>query len=208
MTSRTARTGKRLIIGLTGVIGSGKSTVAELLAKHGAEIIDADLLAREVIAVGGPAYKSVKEAFPGVVTSAAAEIDRVRLSEIVFKNKEKRNLLENITHPLINKLYHERLTALQKSTATTPIVYNVPLLFESNTSYPEIDVFVVVSATEETCINRIMKRNNLSKEQATLRLKSQLPIEEKEKKAGYVIKNNGSRKELEEAVQQFVKKVF
>lgn len=197
--------GNHITVGLTGSIGSGKSQAATLFEKLGAKIIDADLLAREVVQLGQPALAEVRATFGPEFFLADGHLDRKRLAQEVFNDANKRKALEGILHPRINLLFKHRLAELRQNTKSdgTVIIYVVPLLFESGLNkYPELQKVIVVSASEPTCIKRIMQRDNCSQEDAQKRYSAQTPIAEKVKAADYVIDNDGSLEALEKQVSQ------
>ncbi|NDC36607.1 MAG: dephospho-CoA kinase [Proteobacteria bacterium] len=193
-----------LIIGVTGCIGSGKSAVGALLAQYGATVIDADELAREVVTPGSPGLAEVVAHFgTDILESSSGKLNRHKLATIVFANPSERKALERMLHPRIRALFAEKLAAA-KAAVNPPwlIAYLVPLLFESGYSYDELDLKVVVSATEQVCIERIVRRDTVPPELARKRLAAQLPIKEKEARADFVIHNNGSMAELQGEVKR------
>lgn len=196
------------LIALTGSIGSGKSTVANLLAVRGGEVIDADLLAREVVEPGTAGLKEVVQRFGPEILNSASGLDRAKLGRLVFSDPEKRKILESILHPKIQALFLERLRAARaREDGRTFIVHAVPLFFEASIPRELYDLVVVVSASRETSLSRIAARDNLSVDEAIARYDSQMPIAEKEAKSDYIIKNNGSLEELEKAVDSFADKL-
>ena len=201
MAGQTARE----VIALTGGMASGKSAVARILEKHGADLIDADLLAREALTPGSAGYLQVVKTFPTVLTDKN-EVDRKKLGAIVFGSVAERKKLEDIVHPIVNQLYKQRLNELQKKKTTAPIVYVVPLFFESRFKYPEVNKIVVVSASREICIARIMKRDALSRIESEKRFDSQTPLTDKEKMADLVIYNDKDLDQLAHnpAIQQLL----
>jgi len=187
-----------LVAGLTGSIGSGKSQAAEIFKKCGAQIIDADVLAREVVAPGSPALGEIKELFGAQYVLPNGELDRKALGRLVFSRGELITPLEDILHPRIRKLYLERLEAAKAQTPPPGIVmYVVPLLFESRFSHPEFDAIIVVSAPRATCIERVVNRDNCAPVLAQKKYDVQIPMEEKESRADYVIRNEGTLEQLE-----------
>ena len=185
------------IVALTGSIGSGKSQAAEIFRECGAHILDADVIAREVVLPGSKGLEAIKQTFGEQYLLPTGELNRAKLGALVFSKPEQRVKLEDILHPRIRELYLEKLSALKSlSPAPKLIIYVVPLLFESRYSYPEIDGIIVVSAPKALSIERIMKRDNFTLEQAEKRYQSQMPIEEKESKADFVIRNDSSIENL------------
>lgn len=192
-----------LVVGLTGSIGSGKSQAADIFRECGAQILDADVFAREVVRPGTQALESIRDTFGAKYILPSGELDRRALGELVFSKPEFRIQLEDILHPRIRELYLARLHSLKvQNPPPAVILYVVPLLFESRYAYPELDAIVVVSASKSLSIERVMSRDHCTKEQAEKRYASQLPIEDKVRKADLVIQNDGSLAELRTKVQQ------
>jgi dephospho-CoA kinase len=189
-----------LWIGLTGGIASGKSTVSNLLRARGYAVVDADHLAREVVQIGAPAHSEIMQAFGPDVFLESGELNRKRVGEIVFKDRTRLSQLEAILHPRIRELTTRRRNEL-KALGQKIAFYDVPLLFEKNME-SLFDAVVVVTAKPEVQLERMMKRDGFSLEQATQRLDAQIPIGEKAKRAGYVIANDGSPASLEQAVDK------
>lgn len=198
-----------LIIGITGTIGSGKNAVGAILARYGAEVIDADQLAREVVLPGTPALDEVRQEFGAeVIDPDEKSLNRKRLAEIVFSDPARKRALESILHPRIRQAFLERLERAKKSHSPPWLVaYLVPLLFESGYSYEELDLTVTVSAPEEQCIARVVARDGCKPELAKQRLSTQLPAAEKERLADLVVKNTGTIEDLEREVESLVSKL-
>lgn len=183
-------------------MGTGKSAAADAFKRCGAEVIDADILAREVVEPGSAGLAEILTCFGPSVVGPDGRLDRKALGRIVFSDVKLRRKLEDILHPLIRAKYLERLQQLLTAKQPPPlIVYVVPLLFESRFEYPELDAIVVISASRETSIARIMARDGLSRSEAERRYDSQLSIDDKAAKADYVISNAGSLRDLTSAVQ-------
>lgn len=178
-----------MIIGLTGSIASGKSTVAKMLQELGFPIVDADLVARVVVEPGTETLGEIVEAFGEDILLESGELDRAKLGDIIFHNPLKRKELNDIMHPAIRKeMLRQRDEWLEKG--GKHIVMDIPLLFESRLQH-FVEKILVVSVTEETQLARLMERNCLSEEEAKARIASQLPLSVKEKGADAVIYNNG-----------------
>lgn len=194
------------IVGLTGNIGSGKSEAALEFQSLGARVIDADMLAREAVLPGGEALREISSAFGPAVIFPSGELNRQELGRIIFSDPQQRRRLEDILHPRIRALYLQRLA--EACSAPTPlVVYVVPLLFESRFSYPELDAIVVVSAPKELAIQRVISRDKCSKPLAEQKYAAQIPIEDKERKADFVIRNDGSLESLRLQVRSVFAKV-
>jgi dephospho-CoA kinase len=183
-----------LKVGLTGSIGSGKSTVARLFKDYGFKIIDADLIVRGLLNKGNEGYKKVLEYFGSEVLSDNQEIDRVKLASIVFSVKEKRLLLNSIIHPLVHKRIIEILESYENKTQA--VVLEIPLLAELlNGKRPKelpygIQKIVVVDCPEKLCLKRLVELRNMSYEDAYGRLKAQASREKRLAIADYVINNS------------------
>jgi dephospho-CoA kinase len=185
------------VVALTGGIGSGKSAVAKLFQAWGARVVDADILAREVVQPGSEGLTKIVEAFSEDLILADGSLNRPLLASIIFSDPLKKELLESILHPLIRDLWLAKLEQLRGGDAPL-IVYVVPLLFESHRQMPELEKIILVSAPTETRIGRIMNRDGFSREIAELRIAAQLPDSEKIPKSDYVIVNDGSLEDLEQ----------
>jgi dephospho-CoA kinase len=184
------------VIAITGGIGSGKSAVAKLFEKWGAQTVDADLLAREVVEPGTKGFQRVVEHFGEDMVLADGSLNRPRLASIIFSDPEKKRLLESLLHPLIRERWLHNLEQLKRINPSV-IAYIVPLFFESTAKMPEIEKVVLVSAPEETRVARIMARDLFPRPIAEQRIKAQLPDSAKIDKSDYVIKNDGSLEQLE-----------
>lgn len=177
------------IVGLTGGIASGKSSVARILSELGVTVVDADQVAREVVAVGSPGLAAVVEAFGPEILGADGTLDRKALGAQIFADPEKRRLLESITHPRIFARSMERLAAVAASGAVYG-VYDAALLVE-NGSYKMMQALVVVAAPRSLQVARIIARDGLSAAEAEARIDAQLPLEKKVEVADHVITNDG-----------------
>ena len=187
------------IIALTGGIATGKSTVAGMLAGHGAAVVDADRIAREVVEPGTPGLEAVVAAFGRELLTAGGGLDRAALAEIVFADAGHRRRLEAITHPLILARMAEEVTALAGSAAPL-VVVDHPLLFEVGRQADFPDGVLLVYADPATQIRRLHERNGLGETAARQRLTAQLPIEAKRGRATWVIDNRGSLTDTRRAV--------
>jgi dephospho-CoA kinase len=186
------------LIGLTGGIASGKSTVAAIFERLGAPVVDADLLAREVVAPGEEALVRIAEEFGAGVLNADGTLNRAALGARVFADPTARRTLEGITHPAIRKRAEERLTRLREAGVPTAF-YVAPLLIEAGIA-ARMDEVWVVYLDRDSQLERLMARDGLSAADAEARIASQMPMEEKKRLARIVIDNRGSREELEAEV--------
>ena len=196
-----------LNVGLTGGIASGKSTVAKIFVKNGAHLIDFDRLAHEVQEPEKPAWKEVVNHFGEEILQPDKKIDRVKLGNIVFADKEKLSKLNNIVHPLVYQEWQSRLEKIGKKEKHAIVLSDIPLLFEGNMQ-DLFDLTILVLIAPEEQISRLIMRNGVIKEEAEKRLKSQMPISEKISLADIVIDNEGSISETEKRVGQVWKELL
>ena len=176
------------LYGLTGGIASGKSTVSRMLRELGAQVLDADLLAREVVEPGTPGLAEVAARFPGVV-GAEGRLDRAALGARVFANPAERAALNALLHPRIAQAFLERTRALAEA-GVPRVIYDAPLLIE-NGLHTRMEGVILVAVPREVQRARLMLRDGLSAEAAEARLASQLPLEEKRQHATWVVDNSG-----------------
>ena len=174
------------LIGLTGGIAAGKTTVAAHWVSLGGIEIDADKLAREVVEPGTKGLELIKQVFGSSVLNADDSLDRQKLGELVFNDPEKRLALEGIIHPLVRQRASEMLTQLPENTM---VIYTVPLLVEANVSLP-FDVIVSVEAPEAERVKRLVSSRGMSAEQALARIKSQASAIERAAAADYILNSN------------------
>lgn len=188
-----------MIIGLTGSIASGKSTVSNMLKELGLPIVDADLVARQVVEPGTETLRKITEAFGEEILTEKGELDRPKLGAIIFNDEEKRKVLNSIIHPAIRKeMLRQRDEHITKGEKA--VIMDIPLLFESKLQH-YVEKIIVVTVTEDVQLKRLMVRNQFSEEEALSRIRSQLPLSVKEQGADAVINNNGS---LEETKKQLL----
>lgn len=193
-----------MIIGLTGSIASGKSTVAKMLAGYDLPIVDADLVARQVVEPGTETLVKIAEAFGEDVIKKDGTMDREKVGAIIFHEPAKRKMLNDIIHPAIRvEMIRQREEYLQQG--APHVIMDIPLLFESKLQH-FVDKILVVSVKEDVQLERLMKRNLLSIEEAKARIASQLPISVKEQGADAVIYNNGDIKTTAQQLEVILKK--
>lgn len=183
-------------IGLTGGIASGKSEVSKRLAAKGVPIVDADRLAREAVAPGSAALRAIAERWPRVVREGA--LDRKALGAIVFSSEDERRALERIVHPWIRDEAIRRMDEWLARGAGQ-VVYEAPLLYETGSS-ELLDAVILVAAPERLQRERIMRRDRLGPDEAQARIDAQWPLDEKRKRADFVIENDGDLDRLDQAV--------
>ena len=192
-----------IVIGLTGGIASGKSTVSNLLKEMDIPVIDADVEARLAVEKGEPAYLKIIKEFGPEILLPTEEIDRQKLGSIIFHHDDKRQLLNEIVHPDVrNRMKKQIKEANERGIAT--IVLDIPLLFESKLTYMA-DKTLLVFVDRNVQLKRLMERNNLSLEDAKARINSQMSLSEKVKLADAVIDNNGSLTETKTQLLEVLK---
>lgn len=191
----------RLLLGVTGSIGTGKSTVAKMLEELGAPIIDFDVLSRQVMEPGKPAYQDIVAFFGEQVLVEDKTLDREKIRDIVFRDMEKRKKLESFTHPRIGEAYSEQVEQLSRGKDQIVIQVVIPLLIETHMQ-AMFDNLLMVYAPEGVQLKRIMARDGISEELALKIIRSQMPVEEKKGYCDLVVDNSGSladtRKQVEE----------
>ncbi len=186
------------LIGLTGSIASGKSLVADMLLKLGASVIDADQIAREVVKPGMPAWKALVETFGEDILASDQTIEREKLGKIVFADDEARLKLNRITHPEIGREMASQIVKYQEK-GKSFVVLEAALLLETDAK-SMVNSVIVVTVDKDIQIQRLLKRDNISREEALQRIHSQMSGEEKAGQADYVISNSGSIEETEKQV--------
>ena len=192
---------KKFVIGITGSLGSGKSTVAAMFRKMGAGLISADRLAADYCAPGKPAHKKITNFFGKDILKAGGGIDREKLAQIVFKNKKSLKALNSFTHPLVKR----RIKELIKKSSRAVVVIDVPLLIEAGLT-GLADIVIVVKSKRDIQIKRCVKKE-YSKEGARLRIRCQLPLAKKLKVADFIIDNSGTIKATEKKVKKIWREV-
>lgn len=191
------------LVGLTGGIASGKSTVSAMLERLGAEVIDADLIAREVVEPGTQGLREVTLAFGESILNPDGSLSRETLASLVFGNQENRRILEAILHPLIKERTNGRIAA---STAVV-VVYVVPLLVEANVDYP-FDLVVTIESGVETQTKRLIETRGLSLEAATDRINAQATEERRVERADVRLDGSLPLSDLEEDVSRLWQSIW
>lgn len=191
------------VIGLTGGIASGKSTVSNMLREKGFTLIDADIAAREVVNIGEEAYLAIVKEFGKEILQEDLTINRGKLGAIVFHQEEKRLLLNSIVHPAVRKYMMTKKEEAIASGKNT-VILDIPLLFESKLTYM-VEKTILVYVEEDIQLKRLMERNHFSEEEAKARISSQMCIKDKISLADAVIDNNGSIKETEKQLNMLIK---
>ncbi|MCR2821914.1 dephospho-CoA kinase [Lederbergia panacisoli] len=191
-----------IMIGLTGGIASGKSTVSNMLKKRGFTILDADIAARVVVEPGQNAYGQIIETFGQSILNDDESINRSKLGSIIFNDDEKRKILNSIVHPAVRECLNDwKMQALEEGKNT--IIYDIPLLYESNLTYL-VEKVIVVFVDPDMQLQRLLKRNGLTEEEAKARINSQLPLQEKVNRADAIINNNRTIDDTERQINELI----
>ncbi|WP_404453832.1 dephospho-CoA kinase [Oceanobacillus kapialis] len=191
-----------IVIGLTGSIASGKSTVSRMFADLNIPVIDADKISRVVVNPEEPAYTKIVETFGESILHEDKSLNREKLGSIIFADASKREKLNSIVHPAVRERMLAKRDAYVEA-GEPAVVMDIPLLFESNLTH-FVDKTLVVSVTESVQLKRLMNRNGYSEQEAEQRIKSQLSLEEKAKKADAVIDNNGTKQYTYEQLERLL----
>jgi len=190
-----------LIVGLTGGVASGKSVVSQILKEEGAYLIDADQIARELVQPRRPTWTALIKAFGKEIVQKDGSIDRKKLAVKVFSDPEQRELLNRILHPRIKKEMGRRLKAIGQKDPKAMVVIDAPLLIETG-DHREMDKVIVVTSTEAQQMERLKERAGIDQEEARRIIASQVPSEEKLKVADFVIRNEGSLRDVERKAKE------
>ncbi len=196
--------GTRMIIGLTGSIASGKSTVSAMLKERGLPIVDADEIARLVVEPGTSVIEEIRETFGDEVIQEDGTLNRGKLGEIIFGDEQNREKLNGIMHPAIRTEMLRQKEAYLTSGEET-VIMDIPLLFESKLQ-SFVEKIIVVTVTPENQKKRLIERNGLTEREALERMQSQLPLSEKEVKSDAILDNNGTIKETANQLDHLLKK--
>jgi dephospho-CoA kinase len=195
-----------LLIGLTGGIATGKSTAARFFREAGAEVVDADRLARSVVEPGRPALEEIRAEFGLSVIRPDGSLDRAALAARVFGDEEARGRLNRIVHPRVEEEAQREVSRIRQADPGAVIVYDVPLLFEGARA-DRFDAVVVVYVPREEQLRRVRARDGLTEEEALARLASQMDIEEKARRADFVLDNTGSPEDLRRGVERLLDRI-
>lgn len=195
-----------MLIGLTGGIACGKSTVSAMLVKHDALLVDADQVARDVVEPGEPALLQIAKIFGTNVLNSDGSLNRKQLGAIVFSDSDKLKQLEQITHPAIRARMLQTIEMYKQQKPNALIVADIPLLYETNQSHLYEGVLVVY-IPRELQVERLMNRNGLTQEEAEARIALQMDIEEKKKRADWVIDNSSTLENTEQQVISLIKRL-
>lgn len=193
------------VIGLTGGIASGKSTVSKMIEQLGFTVLDADIASRKVVEPGEEAYLKVKEVFGEHIFNADGTLNRAELGSLIFNNEEKRLLLNSIMHPAVRRwMNNQQEEAFKRGEKV--VFQDIPLLFEGNMQQG-FKHTILVYVDDDVQLERLMKRNHFSREEALARIHSQMPLSEKVALADEVVNNNASEEETREQLMNILKKL-
>ncbi|MDC7069094.1 MULTISPECIES: dephospho-CoA kinase [Corynebacterium] len=193
------------IIGLTGGIGSGKSTVARILQEHGFPIVDADLIAREIVEPGQPALAELAKEFGEDILNADGSLDRGLLASRAFTNKDTTQRLNNITHPRINQRTQELFDEARENGAEA-VIYDMPLLIDKGL-HKDMDATIVVHAAEHVRLERLTTKRGLDVDDVRRRINAQIDDETRKQYADILLDNNGTEEDLTQQIAQAVDKI-
>jgi dephospho-CoA kinase len=193
-----------ILVGLTGGVATGKSTVAKMFNRCGAILIDADELARELVEPEKPAWHAIVKLFGKTVLNQDRSLNRQALGSIVFHNLKKRRQLERIVHPRVAREQQRLVHRIAKRKPHAVVIYEVPLLFEAGVD-KRVDKIIVVTADCNTQIARLKKRNGLSRTEALRRIRSQMPLAKKTQQADHVLNGTLPRPSLRKQVSRLFK---
>lgn len=192
-----------IVIGLTGGIGSGKTTAADFLREKGIPVIDADLIAREIVQPGTPAHKEIEETFGNEVFLYNRELDRKKLGSLVFNDQKKLSILNDITHKEIVRTIKERLQMMEER-GEALVFIDAALLYETGLDHLTQWVWVV-DAPDDVRVKRLVERDGLSEEEIMKRICSQMPRQERNRRGHLVLDNSKGERDLRELLLQSLK---
>lgn len=195
-----------LFVGLTGGIASGKGVVSEILKSLGACIIDADLIARELVKPGLPAWQEIVEKFGRGILSEDGSINRKLLGSKIFKDPAKRKLLNSILHPKIFEEVERQRREIERKDPDAIVIFDVALLIETK-AYKHVDAVILVYADRELQIKRLMERDGFTETEALERIRAQMPAEEKKKYADYLIDTSKPYEDVKRQTVDIVKEL-
>lgn len=190
-----------LLVGLTGGLASGKTTIAKAFQQLGAHVIDADVLARQVVEPGNPAWKDIVKCFGKAILRKDGTLDREALAELAFKKRANLRRLQDIIHPRVARAQARHTRAIAAQDPKAIIIYDAAMLIEAG-AHKRMDRVIVVDTDRATQIRRACRRGNMTKNQARLRIEQQLPLSKKRQDADYVIKGTLPPKKLRETVRK------
>ena len=195
-----------IVAGLTGGIGTGKSTVAKIFKEAGAIVIDADKIAKEAVQKGRPAWRKIVNHFGRDILLPDGQINRKHLADIIFNDLRQKEILNQIVHPIVFEETERILKEIENNVPNSVVILDIPLLIESGMKRNLAEI-IVVYIPEEIQIQRLMARDDLNLQEALARIRSQIPIEDKKSKATILIDNSSSRSETRRVVLKVFNKL-
>lgn len=195
-----------VIVGLTGGIGSGKSTVAGMFKDEGAHVIDFDYLARRVVEPDKPAWRDIVDYFGPEILSSDGTVNRSALAKIVFSDDKRRKVLEGFTHPRIFEEKDALIKAIKRKDPCSVVIVDIPLLFELDLR-DMFDKVILAYVPRAIQIRRVLKKGALGREEVEKRLNAQIPIEEKRSLSDYIIHNEGSLKDTRDQIREIIREL-
>ena len=195
-----------IVAGLTGGIGTGKSTVAKIFKEAGAIVIDADKIAKEAVQKGRPAWRKIVNHFGRDILLPDGQINRKHLADIIFNDLRQKEILNQIVHPIVFEETERILKEIENNVPNSVVIVDIPLLIESGMKRNLAEI-IVVYIPEEIQIQRLMARDDLNLQEALARIRSQIPIEDKKSKATILIDNSSSRSETRRVVLKVFNKL-
>lgn len=193
---RQVKVNKKIVLGITGGFGTGKTTVAGYFRERGAKVIDADKIARYLVKPGSAVYKKIVAGFGRAVLKKNRTIDRLKLSQAVFPDRRLLNKLNRIVHPQVVKIMKKESNSAREKI----VVLDVPLLFEAGLK-PLTDKVIVVKLNRKVQLARLLKKTSLTKKEIVMRIKAQMPLSTKVRKADFVIDNSGTQNYTKKQVE-------
>ncbi|QPJ63342.1 MAG: dephospho-CoA kinase [Candidatus Nitronauta litoralis] len=190
-----------LLVGVTGGMGAGKSTVSGMISRLGGHIIDADQICRRLVEPGKPAWKEIAEALGPEIVLPDQTLDRKRIAQIIFKDAEQKKKLETILHPKVFEQEQVEFREISIKTPSSVVILDAALLIESG-NYRKVDKVVVVACPEEQAISRIVAQGRFAEDDARLRIRSQMPLNAKKAVADYILENDSSLEDLGQRVEK------
>jgi len=190
-----------LVVGVTGIMGSGKTTVSRFLEEKGARVINTDVLARQLMEQSGPVREKIRKTFGEDSYTSDGRLDAKKIASLVFQNPEALNRLNAIVHPEVIRAIRDEIRKLAQADFRGILVVDAPLIFETGLA-GVMDETLVVAASEDVCVERVVKRSGLSPEEVRARLRNQWPLEKKMALADRVVWNDGSLEQLKEQVEK------
>lgn len=194
------------VFAITGGIASGKSTFCHLIKAEGLPLVDCDALVHEAYQPGGLIFEAVVGHFGREILSSSGHVDRRRLGQLIFSDETARRQLDQLTHPIVRQMIAERLAVYEASGASHVFV-DVPLLFESGLE-AQYDASILIDTDEAIQLKRLMSRNFLTETEALSRIRSQMPLSEKRKRASFTLGNNGELEDFLEEGRQLIKSLL